>query len=97
MSESLVVVASLTANAGSGDELFAAIASIIQASRAEAGCQSYICHRNIENADEIVVYEVWDDEAALQKHSQSEHFQRFLSEAKPVLKDLDVKKLTVQP
>ena len=60
-----------TAKAGSGDELFDLIESFLPHIRESAGCQSVRLMRNVENADEIVVVEVWDDEDSHRASAQN--------------------------
>jgi quinol monooxygenase YgiN len=45
-------------------------------SRAEAGCITFDVSRSIEDENAFVLYEEWDDQAALDVHYATEHFQR---------------------
>ena len=45
-------------------------------SRKEAGCLMYIGHQSTENPRKFLLYEQYKDEAALQAHRNSPHFQQ---------------------
>lgn len=57
------------------DEAAGLLAELARASRAEAGCLGY---EVVRAADEpaFVLFEKWRDEAALQTHYETDHFQR---------------------
>lgn len=46
--------------------------------RAEAGCLRYDVLRAIEDPRRFVLVEVYRDDAALQAHSASDHFKRYV-------------------
>ena len=46
------------------------------ASREEPGCVSYIAHTLEADPDQVLIYEQYQDEAALDQHRASEHFLR---------------------
>lgn len=50
---------------------------ITAASRAEAGCVSYIPLTLEDDPDMVLIFEQYADEAALAAHRASEHFQRY--------------------
>ncbi len=58
----------------------AAVAEHFQAltgpTRAEPGCRFYLVHRSPTDPRRFFLYEQYDDEAALEAHRASEHFQR---------------------
>jgi (4S)-4-hydroxy-5-phosphonooxypentane-2,3-dione isomerase len=47
-------------------------------SRKEPGCLMYIGHQSIENPRKFLFYEQYKDEAALQAHRDSPHFNRYV-------------------
>jgi quinol monooxygenase YgiN len=71
-----VVVARWTARAGEEDRVRAAIAKLVEPSRAEPGCRFYQPTVDPEDARAFVLIEVYDDEAAYEAHQASAHFQR---------------------
>ncbi len=55
------------------------------AARTEPGCRTFdVC---IDPADRthLMLYEVYDDEAAFQQHQQGDAFKQYLAEAVPLL------------
>jgi (4S)-4-hydroxy-5-phosphonooxypentane-2,3-dione isomerase len=46
-------------------------------SRQEAGCLMYIVHRHKTDAQRFFIYEQYRDDAALEVHRQSPHFQEY--------------------
>ena len=48
------------------------------ATRAEKGCRLYQAHRSLSEPRRFFLYEQYDDEAALQAHRQSLHFDELV-------------------
>jgi len=48
------------------------------ATRAEKGCRLYQAHRSLAEPRRFFLYEVYDDEAALQAHRDSLHFDELV-------------------
>ena len=47
------------------------------ASRQEPGCVSYIPHTLTSDPDTVVIYEQYQDEAALEAHRATSHFEQW--------------------
>jgi quinol monooxygenase YgiN len=58
------------------DEVESILRELTAASRAEAGCVSYIPHFTVDKPDYVVIYEQYRDEAARKEHRASPHFVR---------------------
>jgi len=58
------------------DEAAALLHELREASRAEAGCIGYEVARSATEPGAFVLYETWADKAALDRHYETEHFQR---------------------
>jgi len=56
------------------EEISTILRELTDASRAEPGCISYIPHRVESDPDTIVIYEQYQDQAALDAHRHSPHF-----------------------
>ncbi|GAC1441789.1 MAG: hypothetical protein NVSMB59_02850 [Vulcanimicrobiaceae bacterium] len=50
---------------------------LLAASRLEPGCRTYDVNRSTEHAGTFLIYERYDDPAALDAHRASPHFERF--------------------
>jgi len=69
------ITAKLTARQGKEKQLVEAITGLTKTTREEVGCVTYIPHVVANNPAEIVIFEQYVDEAALQFHAQSPHFK----------------------
>jgi quinol monooxygenase YgiN len=72
------IVAILTAKPGKLDELTTLLASMVQASRAEPGNLRYDLWRDQADANRFVLDELYKDQAAIDAHKASAHFQSYL-------------------
>jgi autoinducer 2-degrading protein len=66
-----------TIEEGELDAVLAALGPLVDASRAEPGCEVYQPHRDPEDPNVIFLYERYVDEAAYRAHAESEHFRRY--------------------
>jgi quinol monooxygenase YgiN len=71
-----VVIAYWTAKDGEEEPVAAALARMVEPSRAEPGNLAYQVHRDPADPRRFVVYELYADEAAYLAHGESAHFQR---------------------
>jgi (4S)-4-hydroxy-5-phosphonooxypentane-2,3-dione isomerase len=62
---------------GKEEEAVGYLRELIPASRKEPGCRMYVVHRGKEDPRMFFIYEQYDDEAALEAHRNSSHFQRY--------------------
>jgi quinol monooxygenase YgiN len=58
-----------------------AVASVIPASRRDAGCLHYSCYEDLAAPNSFLFYEEWVDEAALDRHLAQPHTQAFFAVA----------------
>jgi quinol monooxygenase YgiN len=76
--ERLIVVATLRAAPGKGDELAAFLIEQCGVVRAnEPGCLAYRLHRANDDTDLFLFYEAYIDEAAFEAHRTSAHLAAF--------------------
>ena len=59
------------------DEIRNILTSLTHASRLEPGCVSYIPHFIEGDANTVLIYEQYVDEAALEAHRLTPHFKEF--------------------
>lgn len=75
-----------TVRPGQGEGIGEVLREMTAATRQEPGNLVYQAYRNPERPDEIRIFEVYADEAALTAHSESDHFRRWVLEtAAPLL------------
>jgi len=73
----LVLAVNWMAHAGHEDEVAGIFGKLQAASRQEPGCLMYIVHRHTSDARRFFIYEQYRDEAALEAHRNSPHFQQY--------------------
>jgi quinol monooxygenase YgiN len=53
--------------------------------RKEPGCRQFEVLQDPKDKAKIMLYEVYNDEAAFQTHQQTPHFKKYVAEAVPLL------------
>ncbi len=76
-SDQLIIIAEARAKAGHADALRTALLTMIEPSRAEAGCVQYTLHEDHAEPGHFYFYEIWKDAAAFEFHTQTTHFKAF--------------------
>ena len=64
------------------EELKALLKSTIEASKKEQGCLMYEVFQTKTNLVEFIVIDSWENEEALNKHYESEHYLYFINNFK---------------
>ena len=59
------------------DDFLAATRGLIEKSRAEEGCISYSLYQDPEDKTRFLFFEEWKNQAAIDFHFATEHFQQF--------------------
>lgn len=76
------------AKSGHEEEVVEVFRKLQTASRQEPGCLMYVVHRHLSEPGRIFIYEQYRDEASLEAHRSSPHFQTYAIAA---LKDIAVR------
>lgn len=71
----IVVMASVRAKEGRGEELERALRGLVDESRKEATCIEYVLHRATDDARHFAFYERWESQEALGAHFETPHFK----------------------
>lgn len=75
----IVLVARYQGKAGQGDAIEAALKQIAPlVKEREPGCRFYQASRSQDNPDNFLLYEQYEDEAALLAHRETSHFQEIV-------------------
>jgi quinol monooxygenase YgiN len=69
----IVVIARLTVAPGQQEQFLSAAAALIEATRAEPGCNDYTLLRDTEHPERFVITEEWADSDAFRTHVASPH------------------------
>ena len=72
------IVATIVVKPEYRQELLGVFQQLVLASRQEAGNLRYDLHQDIENANRVVFFEIWQSQAAVDEHGASAHFQNFV-------------------
>ncbi len=75
----ITVVAKLKAKSGSEKQLEDAFRAMIPKVRGEAGTQTYVLHRSVQDPTVFVFYEVYQDREALDAHSKTPHMAEMIT------------------
>src|SRR5664279_4388030 len=77
----IVLAVTWMANPGHESEVAEVFIKLQAASRQEPGCLMYIVHRHRTRPQLFFIYEQYRNDAALEAHRQSPHFQQYAIEA----------------
>ena len=72
----LIVVARYVVSQGHVDQVAPLLRANAEASRREPGCLEFSVFQDADDPPRILLYEQYTDEAGLQAHAASDHFQR---------------------
>ena len=94
----IIIHATFHINPEKQDMFLEEIQPVIVASREENGNISYRLQKDTENENVFTMVEIWQDMQAVANHNSSEHFTKFVANAKDFLTaPLEVKAFEGQP
>lgn len=73
----LALHARFTAHQGRGDDLLAAVEEMFPTAADEAGTLVYAAHRDRDDGDAVIMYELYADDDAFDRHGKSAAARRF--------------------
>jgi len=73
----LVIAGTVRVKPEARAEATQAALKMAKASQAEAGCKSYRFYADLEDPNTFLIFEQWEDEAALLTHFQTPHMAEF--------------------
>lgn len=77
----IIVAGTFRMQPGSRSRFFEEVAPMVAASLEEPGCRTYAFTPDPDDADLIRLYELWDDQEALDQHFASEHMAAWKEQA----------------
>jgi (4S)-4-hydroxy-5-phosphonooxypentane-2,3-dione isomerase len=81
-----VLAVTWVATPGEEERVADVLRAMVPLTRAEPGCIQYTAHRSVDDPRRFFLFEEYVDEAALQAHTETDHFQRHvIGEAVPRL------------
>lgn len=81
----LVIIAKITAAEGQSEAAKAALLSVVEPTRKEAGCIQYDFHQDLNNPHLFYAYEQWETMEHLQAHGKSAHISAMKAETKGII------------
>lgn len=81
----IVLVVTWKAHKGNEAEVARLFALLRAESRKEPGCRMYLVHRHLTDPTRFLIYEQYDDQAALDAHRASPHFRQYAARELPKL------------
>jgi quinol monooxygenase YgiN len=79
----IILVVTWMANEGHEDEVEGIFRVLQEESRKEPGCLMYQVHQHRSNRKRFLVYEQYRDDAAMEVHRNSPHFQKYAAQELP--------------
>jgi quinol monooxygenase YgiN len=76
----LVLAAKCSGKPERRNDILRLAAQVTAPSKSEAGCIAYDVHERVSGNNEFLFFEEWVDQAALDFHFQTPHFQEFIKE-----------------
>jgi (4S)-4-hydroxy-5-phosphonooxypentane-2,3-dione isomerase len=93
--DKFVLVVDFEVQPGKSDEVIKLVTENARSSvEREPGCYQFDVLQVPDDPNRMFLYEVYENEAAYQAHSKSEHIQAFLAKARPLFVKTTVTKLT---
>lgn len=91
-----VIVARWRPRAGAEEKIASILRALAEKIRAEPGNVSFAAHRAKDDPNDILLYEIYESEAAFNTHRETEHFKTLvLGEAVPLLAFREVRAYSV--
>lgn len=81
----LTVVATMKVKAGSEAQFEELISKLVAQTRQEPGTRRYQLFRSVEEPSTYLMYEQYEDKAAFESHSSSDHFKEFFVSSKSLM------------
>jgi quinol monooxygenase YgiN len=79
--EPIVLISRFKPQAGMRTALYNELYEIAQQSHQEFGCQLYIMHQALGDQATILLYVIWENQAALGFHQQTDYFKQFIAKS----------------
>ena len=75
---SYVIAATWKAKPGEEEAVLGLLRQMAVESRREPGCMLFRVHRSLDDPGTFFLYEQFESQAALQAHSETDHFRRYV-------------------
>lgn len=90
----LSIVAIVKAKKDSAEFVRGELSNLVPPTRCEEGCIQYLLHQDIETPEVFVFFETWESAEHLEKHLNTDHYQRCSSAIAGMVAEKTVHRLT---
>ncbi len=90
MNENILCVATLTAKEGCAEKLRSALSALVEPTRKEEGCISYVLYEGIENPNLFTMVEQFTDRESFDFHSQRPYLVDFKESAGELIESVTI-------
>lgn len=94
MSDSLTLIVRIKAKADQASVMQQTLLSILEPTRAEAGCESYKLFIDDKDPSLFIFVETWTTRAHWEAHNASPHLATFLKLAETAVENIDINEVT---
>jgi quinol monooxygenase YgiN len=92
----LIIAGSITTEEGHRDAFLTAVKPMVAATHTEPGCREYVFSPDPDDANRILLFELWDDQGALDLHFVTEHMAEFQSKMAGIaVAGMEIQKYTI--
>jgi quinol monooxygenase YgiN len=92
----LIIAGSITTQEGAREVLLTAVAPMVAATHTEPGCREYVFSPDPDDANRTLLFELWDDQDALDLHFVAPHMAEFQAKMADIpVAGMEVKKYTI--
>lgn len=89
----IYIIAKIVVKQAALDAIKPIFKELVNKSQGEQGCIQYDLHQSLTEQNVFFMYECWKDEAAIQQHNNSAHFQQFKQHAGEYVENLEISTL----
>ncbi len=94
MENKLMIVARIQAKKGEGDFLLSELSKLLEPTKKEDGCYKYDLHRDNNDPDFFVFYEIWESKKHLDDHMKTPHIVAYMAAVDGNIDDFVVHEMT---
>jgi quinol monooxygenase YgiN len=93
--QELIVVARIKAKKETLQNARRELLKLIVPTREEEGCIHYSLHQDNDDPTLFIFYEIWESQACLEQHMESDHFKAHLKATAGLIEEKAVHKMTI--
>ncbi|MDW5288511.1 putative quinol monooxygenase [Formosa sp. PL04] len=94
MKNQLTIIAKILAKTEFTELIKDELLKLVESSRTDKGCINYTLLQDNTDLNSFVVYENWENDTALEKHLETDHFKTFTAATHAKLIEFAVNKMT---